>query len=695
MKIKQLLKNFGKRSGTVDSGQNTAESFECRNLVTRVYQLRAATIDETSRSIEAVIATESPVMVLDWNQFEVIEEVLIMAGCEIPPTRQVPMLDTHDRRSVQSQLGSTRDLKTENDQLIGRNYFADTPRSRDAFNLIKEGHLQDNSIGYQILESVIIERGKSAQVVGKDFQASPERNLRVVTKWIVKENSVCPIGADALAKNRKDKIMPLKNSTSEPDKTTNTTRSEQDILKQGAEIERKRAVEIRKTGAGLNVSNDVIQRAIDDGTSIDEFKTVCLDEVRKNNQNDVTSMPGSIVVGDDLNVRSLPYAIVDAILCRAGVQLYKEDNQGNIITDSNKPVVREKHSRTHQFMGRRIPDIARMLLIQAGHSEAIDFNDRRAVQKAIEIGQRSGPTISTITLSTILSNAMGKSLLASYVELQPQWQKFATKKFTPNFKEVTRARLGELDNLETVGEGGEYKYAVIGESKEVYRLRKTGCIFGISWESLINDDLSGFSQIPQKLSAAARRMEDSVVFAALISSDTMDDGVVLFHTASHGNLAGSGAVISIDTLNAGKLAFRMQRGTNDGDSVGYLNLIPKVLIVPAALEGHATQLLDSEKIQNSIAGTTDAEEITFTTNPWFKKLELCVHPILDGTSATAWYLSTGPGGNGIEICFLDGAAAPYLEREESFEIDAIRWKVRHVVASKAIDYKQLYKNAGA
>ena len=49
----------------------------------------------------------------------------------------------------------------------------------------------------------------------------------------------------------------------------------------------------------------------------------------------------------------------------------------------------------------------------------------------------------------------------------------------------------------------------------------------------------------------------------------------------------------------------------------------------------------------------------------------------------------------VEVCFLDmQATGPVLETDESFDFDAKRWKIRHVVAAAAVDAKAGYKNPG-
>ena len=199
-RTKRTSNSHGQRSGDAPADHSR------RDLTTRTYQLRADTLDEKTRSIEAVIATESQVQVFDWQRWEVISEVLLMSGCRIPEGGQVPMLDTHDRSSVQKQLGSTRNLQIEADKLVGRNFFSDSPPAQHSWQLTREGHLKDNSIGYRVINFVTIEKGKTAEVEGRRLTAPPDRNLRVVTEWQVKENSVCPIGADETAKNRQSMV---------------------------------------------------------------------------------------------------------------------------------------------------------------------------------------------------------------------------------------------------------------------------------------------------------------------------------------------------------------------------------------------------------------------------------------------------------------------------------------------------------
>jgi hypothetical protein len=62
----------------------------------------------------------------------------------------------------------------------------------------------------------------------------------------------------------------------------------------------------------------------------------------------------------------------------------------------------------------------------------------------------------------------------------------------------------------------------------------------------------------------------------------------------------------------------------------------------------------------------------------------------------SWYLSADPAQiDTIEYAYLEGQQGVYLESRMGWDIDGIELKVREDFAAKALDYRGLYKNAGA
>ena len=233
----------------------------------------------------------------------------------------------------------------------------------------------------------------------------------------------------------------------------------------------------------------------------------------------------------------------------------------------------------------------------------------------------------------------------------------------------------------------------IGEEKEVYVLKKYGKLFDVTWETLVNDDLDAMLRIPAMMGAAARRLENLTAYLPIIGAadgETMGDGTVLFH-ADHNNLLTSTGVPDTASLNAAMLAMRNQTGVTAGVKI---NVEPKFLLCSPSLEGTVKQLLRSTADPTVAAGQHSG-----IANIWQGALEPIIEPNLTtdaaypGAISADWYMIADNGQiDTLEVCFLEGNETPFLEQMDYSTIDGRRWKVRHVVAAKAIDWRGMIKN---
>lgn len=169
-------------------------------IETRVAVVSPKTYDEKTRSFEVIAGTEEPANVLDYERWEIVSEVLLMEGMRFPDASrgQVPLLDTHDRWTIDSVLGSARDWRAENGQAICRTVLSSVEDGVEAETKIREGHITDVSLGYCVNESTWIPENTSTTINGRTFKGP----LKVATDWTVRELSLVPIGADQYAKFR-------------------------------------------------------------------------------------------------------------------------------------------------------------------------------------------------------------------------------------------------------------------------------------------------------------------------------------------------------------------------------------------------------------------------------------------------------------------------------------------------------------
>jgi hypothetical protein len=239
-----------------------------------------------------------------------------------------------------------------------------------------------------------------------------------------------------------------------------------------------------------------------------------------------------------------------------------------------------------------------------------------------------------------------------------------------------------FEKLDEIPESGEYKHGTIGERAESIKLATYGKLFSITRQAIINDDLTAFTDIPRKMGRAAARTVGDLVFSILIDNPAMSDSVALFH-ADHNNLASSGTAITAASVGAGRTAMRTQK-----DGTATLNIRPSFLIVPAAQEDTARVLMTSE--------TDPSKTNSRVPNPVRGAAEIIVDARLDDASTTAWYLAADPNTfDTIEVGYLDGIAAPFLDQQDGWTIDGVEYKVRIDAAAAPLEFRTLYKNPGA
>lgn len=291
--------------------------------------------------------------------------------------------------------------------------------------------------------------------------------------------------------------------------------------------------------------------------------------------------------------------------------------------------------------------------------------------------------LSTSDFPSLLGNVANKALAIGYDEAPSGHAIFTGERDVSDFKTNTLVNLSEAPGLEKVPELAEYHHGAMSDSASTFQLATYGKILKISRQMLVNDDTAAFTRLPQSFGAAARRLEADHVFAILNDNGLLGDGFALF-SAEHKNL-GNAAVLSLASLGAARSAMRLQKGLAD---LSYIDVQPKYLIVPVALETTAEQLL---------ASLVDPVRTNATPNLQFiRGLTLVADPRLDATSTTAWYLSADPRQiEGILRAYLSGQPRPFLDEDHEFKTDAISYKVRLDFAAGVVDFRGMYKNPGA
>jgi len=589
-------------------------------------------VDEEKRIVELSFSSETPVErwfgreILLHDKDAVDLEPLINAGS---------VLRNHDAdQPVAVPIKVWIDEKEKKGR--AQIQFKDTELSRKTWEEVKEGLIRGVSVGYVVDEWLYLDDGES----WKRF-AGP---AYVAKRWKVLEISLTPIPADpSVGVGRTAETKKQEDSMS--DKTQTPTFSPDEVAKR----ERERVSQI----LSLCKTHGLEERAqewIENGLSVEQVKDEILKELAERRK-----PVGSVQVVKEEREK-FREAARDAILMRAGRKVEKPSPGSD------------------ELMAFRLEDLAK---------KALRINGQPIKGSRSDIIRRA---MSTSDFKLVLMDAINKVLLEDYRDVPTTYQKFTRKASASDFKTLYRIRVGSLPSLRFVPEGAEYKSVTLSEEGEKYAIGKYGATFGITLETIINDDLDVFSRIPSQLARSAKRTVEETVYALINSNPKMSDGIPVFDK-KHNNL-GTPAPIGLESLKEARILFRTQK-----DLAGnFINVTPKYLLVPPTLFVEAQMWMKDTTLPG---GTNDQR------NPFVNYAEPIESPYLlqagevEG-SETAWYLFASPDTvDTIEVAFLDGKETPEITTNEKFENDTLEFKVRLFFGAAFIDSRGVFKNPGA
>lgn len=427
------------------------------------------------------------------------------------------------------------------------------------------------------------------------------------------------------------------------------------VATRAREAERDRVSTIYDLAGRLNLERSFAEDLVKRGISVAEARRLILDQVAA--KSDETRTFGQV---------SVPLGGRDERVTR-------RDAVANALLHRYSPTLFPLEDAARQYRGMTLLELARESLGNAG------VNTRGLSRD--EVATRA--LHSTSDFPEILSAVTNKTLRQAYEAYPRTFMLFCRQVLATDFKAMHRVQLGEAPQLLEVGESGEFKRGTLGESKESYKVKTYGRVVAITRQVLINDDLDAFTRIPAMYGNSIAQLESDVVWGIVTSNPAMADGTALFH-ANHRNLAGTGAALDVTSVGAARAAMAKQTGL---DKKTVLNIRPAFLIVPAALELKAEQLV-AQNLVPAQSGNVVPQSI--------RTLAPISEPRLDAASETAWYLAASPNQiDTIEYAYLEGQQGAYIETRNGFDVDGVEIKCRLDFGAKAIDWRGLYKNPGA
>lgn len=617
--------------------------------------------DAETRTLEVVASTGARGVRWNWDGRYLEELAVDTKSIRLDRFNTgAPVLNSHSSYNLKDVIGVLESARIENGQLIAQIKMSNRADVAPIVQDIRDGIIRSVSVGYRV--------HKYEKTEGTDKELPIYRAI----DWEPYELSFVAIPFDAKAQVRsvedfeEVEVAEIVSRGTTETELTPAPATEPEIVSRGTtpiltkpnagtnnremdekqllEQERTRVAEITRLSAEHSMPTDFATRHIAGGTDLAEVRAEILADVAKRTQ------PISGAISGIETRAQFDTEVENSILSRVGAT----NSEGKLITGD--------------FSKLKMERLVAEFLRNRGH--------KPETMTGSQIAQRA---MSTSDFPLILGNTIGRQLRRAYELAQPTFAQWTRRDTASDFRMMYKVQLSNLvGSFDLVTEGGEYKAGSMTGAQEAYKVAKYGKVIPYTWEMIVNDDLSAFSRIPQAAANGAVQKQSDLVYAILTGNPNMADNNALFSVA-HGNLAGTATGITAAGLAAAMAAMRVQKDMANN----FLNVQPRYLICGPAKEQEALQLLNGTYMPT-------AKETAVT--PWMRSLVVIVEPRLTGNQ---WYLAADPAAiDTIEYSFLDGEAF-FTESEMDFNTDTYKVKARTVFGTKAIDWRGLYKNAGA
>lgn len=630
---------------------------------------------------------------------------------------RAPVLDNHgdtSKRGIESQLGVIQSAHINEDENgVATLRFSKRESLDDFMTDIEDGIVSNISFGFNIF---------AFEKVGE------EDNLDVFRTTDIEplEISVVPAGADQGARIRSNETQTMtdciitemvedtradeitepdlslenKNVEKKPnirdnksnggfDMTPEELKALQEKVKaeakaegiaEGIADENKRALEIRSIVKKVNLKDELADEYIKDGKSIDEVRTLVIDAIaakdkKPENQTDATN----IDVGEDNARKARIEGMTSAILHKyRPKKIDTRENGQKIILPGY-----ELNEQGREYAYLSLADMAKVCL--EGMGVRTNMMPKHQIVDAALNNVRS--VHSTSDFPEILANTVNRTLRDGYLAAPKTWEPFTNEVFVSDFRQISRTNLGDAPKLELVGQGSEVKRGTISEAAEKYQVEEFAKILAFSRKTIINDDMEMLTKIPTRMGRRASDLESDTVWDIIKANAALSDTFALY-SSQHSNLSTAPGAPSEVLLNEARAAMRRQLGLDGAE----ISIIPVWLIVPPAHETIAEKLV-------AVTRPNNASDVNPFGPNGRTTLRLDVEPRLETGSSgslTAWFLFADKGQvDMVELARLEGTDGPQIQTRDGFDVAGVEIKIMHDIGAKAIDFRGVFKNAGA
>ena len=541
-----------------------------------------------------------------WDTDEYYTEVLDINGAN---TERLNTFFKDHNRSVDSAIGKVVNPRVENNELVGDVIFGSDADSQVVRSKYSDGILTDVSIGYEILDYTVTQG------------AGNERDMVTVTNFDIFEVSAVGIGFDDGAKKREKENN---NGSSEMDEKQRERLAQLEAMS-------KRNDEQQAELTKLNVAYAKAERAKLEA----DKKTLDAEKAEMQREKTIAATIADFGERGKIALASFGDTKVTDVQLRAKILA---DFAGE--TPAHATQVADSASERSKMIDAMVDGLA--MRAGAKIDKPVQGAERYRHATLISIGnallpenQRSfDPSITaerslvTGDFPLLLQSVGARILVAEYTAQLGTYKAWMKEVDVPDFRVMTEltSSVGG-GRLSKTLENGDLKELSAAEAKESWKIETFGNKFVVTRQMLINDDLGNFSNLLSTFGRMAKTTANGIAYDILqhkgdYSKYKMADGKS-YYDSSRNNTGDDD--LSSEALSKGRLAMASHKSI-DGKTP--LNIVPKFLVVPPALEVTAKEILHAtSKLGADNVNVPNVNENAYT---------LVIDPEIK--SDTAWYL---------------------------------------------------------
>lgn len=608
-----------------------------------------ASYDPQARTVEAIVATDTPI-----DRWEV-KEILVITKAAIDLSRaaggRMALLLNHNQNLP---IGNVGTFKIENGQLVATVRFADTPEGRKAEGQVARGELSQFSIGYQVRKWD--ERHSSSGI----------DTVRAVA-WELYEVSLVSVPADkaAVVRSASPKGRPLMDPEDDvlehDDAGAVAPQTRSPVSADPAEQERVRV--ITSLARSANLPQDSVERAIAARTSVEAFQRTAFEAL--------ASRPGQGGI--------VPGGAGPGMSSDGRISVGQDEGDTRIRGMSQelmRRMAREEAPRSdlsRRFHGISLVEMAADMI---GHRGRIGHSTSAREQ----ILKRAFHATSDFPM--MFETATNGRMAERYAAAETTYRALCKRRDLSDFRPAPHYRPGDLPALEKLLEGGEIKYGTFSESREYLTVAPYAKAIAFTRQMLVNDDYGAIDDLLNSYGERVIAFEERLFWTLVLSASGAGPTLLatsrpIFNTTD-GSLAASAGAITATTVSNGRAAMRKRKSLDDL----FVQSEPKFIVAGPDKETEVDMLL----------ATISATEVA-NVNPFAGKLTKVITPEIPGNG---WYLFADPAKvPAFVYSLLEGYLAPRLTLDTPFESQGLKAKVEHDVGFAAIDHRGAWRNSGA